>query len=121
MVISWITIDRVDKLADGSLEIIDYKTGEAKLKPSFDDKRQLLLYQLAIEQLTGFKISRLSYYYLKTSDKVSFEAKETDLEKLKIWISDTIKAIESCDFSPKPGPFTCRYCDISKFCEFADL
>ncbi len=114
-------IDRVDKLADGTVAIIDYKTGEPKLKPSFDDKRQLFLYQLALEQLTGLKVSRLSYYYLKTGDLVSFEAKPKDLERLQEWVISTIKRINSLDFVATPEPHVCRYCDISKFCEFAEL
>ncbi|NCN22028.1 UvrD-helicase domain-containing protein, partial [Candidatus Falkowbacteria bacterium] len=37
-------IDRVDRLADGTLEIIDYKTGKDKTKLEFKEKRQLILY-----------------------------------------------------------------------------
>ena len=43
-------IDRIDSV-DGGLEIIDYKTGEAKdEKLSWDDRRQLVLYAMAVEQ-----------------------------------------------------------------------
>jgi DNA helicase-2/ATP-dependent DNA helicase PcrA len=115
------TLDRADKLSDGTVEIVDYKTGEAKLKLGFEDKRQLLFYQLALEQLTNLKVSRLTYYYLKTGDRISFVAKEQDLEKIKDWINQTITAIKRFDFAPKPDPHVCRYCDINKMCEFADI
>lgn len=104
-------IDRVDQLPDGTVEIVDYKTGQAKIKPTFEDKRQLLLYQLAWEQLADRPISRLTYYYLKTGDKVSFVAKPAELEKIQLWIINTIKAIADFDFSAKPSDHHCSYCD----------
>jgi len=111
-------IDRVDQLPDGTVAIIDYKTGEPKLKPTFDDKRQLLFYQLALEQLTDWRVSRLTYEYLKTGGRVSFTAKPEDLDKIRDWIIATIKAIESFDFTPRPEPHTCRYCDSAPWCDF---
>ncbi len=112
------TLDRVDKLTDGTVEIIDYKTGAAKPKPSFVDKRQLLLYQTALEQLTNLKVSRLTYYYLKTDEVISFTAKPADLEKINQWTIETIKKIKSFDFTPKPEVHVCQYCDINQICEF---
>jgi DNA helicase-2/ATP-dependent DNA helicase PcrA len=112
------TLDRVDKLPDGTVEIIDYKTGTSKPKPSFADKRQLLLYQVALEQLSEVKVSRLTYYYLKTGEQVTFTAKPADLEKINQWVIDTIKEIKSFDFTPRPEVHICKYCDISTICEF---
>jgi DNA helicase-2/ATP-dependent DNA helicase PcrA len=112
------TLDRVDQLPDGTVEIIDYKTGAPKPKPGFADKRQLLLYQVALEQLSGLQVSRLTYYYLKTGEAVSFTAKPADLEKINEWVVSTIKEIKSFDFTPRPAAHVCQYCDISHICEF---
>jgi len=111
------TIDRVDQLPDGTMEIIDYKTGNPKDKLDKADKRQLLLYQSALEDLWKKPVSKLTYCYLKDNTMVSFTAKPKDLEDTKEYILDTIHKIEQFDFSPTPG-HACNYCDWKNLCEF---
>lgn len=112
-------IDRIDHDGDG-VEIIDYKTGSPKDKLSWQDKRQLVLYQLAAETCFDppLKVNRLSYHYLEDNSKVSFEAKEKEKEKLEQEILNTVDAIKSSDFSADPG-FHCQYCDFKDICEFS--
>ncbi|MCF7820045.1 MAG: ATP-dependent helicase [Candidatus Pacebacteria bacterium] len=113
------TIDRVDKLADGTVEVIDYKTGKVKDKLDKKNKRQLMIYQLALENTLGLKVSKLSYYFLdKEGKKVSFVAKEKDLEKLESELLEEIKEIVSMNFIPKPDVRTCGFCDFNGICEF---
>jgi len=110
-------IDRIDRLPDGTVEIIDYKTGNPKDKLEADDKRQLIIYQLAIEQAFGLKASRLSYYYLENGQKISFAAKEKELAAVQEKIVEQAAEIRKCAFPPKPG-FLCAYCDFNSICEF---
>jgi DNA helicase-2/ATP-dependent DNA helicase PcrA len=110
-------IDRLDRLPDGNVEIIDYKTGTPKDKLEYKDKRQLLLYQLVAEQLFGLKVQILSYYYLENGAKFSFIAKPADLEKLQAEILEEIKAIQALQFSPSPSEM-CKFCDFNSICEF---
>jgi len=106
------TIDRVDQLEDGSVEIIDYKTGDA---PNLDKtldfkrKRQLLLYQAALEEVFGKKVSKLSFYYLKVNKKASFVAKGEEIIKVKEEMLKLIEAIRKGDFSVPKGN-NCNYC-----------
>ena len=110
-------IDRIDKLADGSLEIIDYKTGKTKTKLDFSEKRQLILYQLFIEEFLGAKVSALSYYYLESGEKFTFTATAKDITKLQLEIKKEIAAIKKRDFTPTPS-IMCAFCDFNSICEF---
>ena len=111
------TIDRVDKLADGSLEIIDYKTGRSKTKLEFKDKRQLILYQLFLEEFLQVKVSALSYYYLESGEKISFSPTVKDISKLREGIIKEIAAIKKREFTATPSNM-CSYCDFREICEF---
>lgn len=112
-------IDRVDKLGDGTLEVVDYKTGKNKEKLEFKDKRQLILYQLFLEEFLGVKVSMLSYYYLESGEKKSFTATEKDITKLRTEILAEITAIKERNFAPTPSPM-CQFCDFKSICEFRE-
>ncbi|NCD01048.1 ATP-dependent helicase [bacterium] len=112
-------IDRVDLLEDGTVEIVDYKTGRVKDSLNADDKKQLMIYQLALENIEKLKVSKLSYYFLdKEGKKVSFAAKEKDLEKLEESLIENIEEINKMEFKPKPSVNTCKYCDFKDICDF---
>ena len=113
-------MDRVDRLQDGTLEIIDYKTGKSKEKLEFKDKRQLILYKIFLEEFLGEKVSLLSYYYLENGLKTSFDASLKEIEKVKTGIMEEIAAIKNRDFTPKPSPM-CEFCDFRTICEFRQV
>ena len=110
-------IDRIDRLKDESLEVIDYKTGNPKEKLTYEDKRQLILYKIFLEETYGQKVSLLSYYYLESGHKVSFAATDKEIEKLRSEILREIAEIKKGNFPPKPSEL-CKYCDFRSICEF---
>ncbi|MFH1822483.1 MAG: PD-(D/E)XK nuclease family protein [Patescibacteria group bacterium] len=109
-------IDRID-LKDGKLKVVDYKTGQAKEKLSFEEKEQLLLYQLALENIFSEEIGAVSFYYLNNNSEVEFLGSQEELDKMKEKIALTIKEIKLGDFPPRPSQL-CKYCDFFNICEF---
>ncbi|MFA5905208.1 MAG: CRISPR-associated protein Cas4 [Desulfobacula sp.] len=109
-------IDRIDKLGDG-IKIVDYKTGKAKEKLSSEDKEQLLIYQIAAEQVLKVKVNELAYYYLEEGREESFLGTEKDLNKVKERVIETISEIRKGYFPATPSEL-CKYCDFNSICEF---
>lgn len=113
-------IDRID-IVDGKLHIIDYKTGQAKEKLDWDAKKQLVLYQLASEEIIGTQVDSLRYYYLDSGTYISFEATEKDKERLQKELVETIETILASPFKATPDQNICKYCDFKDICEFKKL
>ena len=115
-------IDRVDQASDGTLHIIDYKTGQAKETLTTEDKEQLLIYQIAAETLPEYrqigKTGQLTFYYLNDILKTSFLGDPEDLEKIKGKITATIDQIYAGNFTATPSQFICKHCDFRDICEF---
>lgn len=111
------TIDRVDRLPDGTLEIIDYKTGTVKDSLPVDGKTQLSLYQLVLEDLFGVKVSKLTYYYIEGPKRLSFTVKPEFLNKVRQEAINKMVAIGEGKFPPTPG-IACSFCDFNKICPY---
>jgi len=116
-------IDRVDQTPDGSVEIIDYKTGTPKeeTKLAAEDKEQLILYQIAATESLNLKPRLLSFYYLENNSTISFLGSEEEINKLKDKITRIIEQIKASNFPAKPSPHTCKFCDFKNICDFAAL
>ncbi|MBT4209817.1 MAG: ATP-dependent helicase [Candidatus Komeilibacteria bacterium] len=111
--------DRVDADKKG-WEIIDYKTGKAKEKLTFDDKKQLLIYQIASEEVFKQPVKDLTFFYLTNNSPVSFVGTEKEITKTKDWIKNTIDDIVKHDFTATPG-HVCGTCDFKSICPYAKL
>lgn len=114
-------IDRIDDV-DGGVEIIDYKTGKSKSAESirYDDKEQLIIYQLAAEDILQLKPVKLTYYYVEDGNKVSFLGTQKEKDKLLNAITETVEKMRQSSFDATPG-FLCKYCDFKSICEFREL
>ncbi|MBI2459585.1 MAG: UvrD-helicase domain-containing protein [Parcubacteria group bacterium] len=109
-------VDRIDRIGAG-LKLVDYKTGQPKDKLLFRDKEQLLIYQLAIQELFKEEVKVLAFYYLENNSEVEFIGSAKDLEKIKVKIIETIREIKQGRFEAKPG-LICAWCDFKEICEY---
>ena len=112
-------IDRADRLADGTLEIIDYKTGKAKSQRDVDKDMQLQIYAIATKECFNQKSSKLTLYFLDADEKITTQPDEKMLEKAKSDIVEVADEINKSDFDPKPSKFKCQYCNYRKICDAA--
>ncbi|PKM87656.1 hypothetical protein CVU83_02755 [Candidatus Falkowbacteria bacterium HGW-Falkowbacteria-2] len=109
-------IDRVDRV-EGGVEVVDYKTGKPKEKLEWQDRRQLILYQLFLEEVLQMRVLSLKYYYVEGGKSLAFVPKEKEKDKLKLEVIAQIAAIKERRFLPKPNQM-CQFCDFKNICEF---
>lgn len=113
------SIDRADMLNDGTLEIIDYKTGKTKKQSDIDKNEQLMIYTMAIRQCFNIDSSKNTLYFLDGDEKISTVPNEKKIEKLENKIIETCDKINEFKFKAKPSEHTCGYCPFKKICDSA--
>ena len=125
-------VDRMDRLADGSHALIDYKTGQATPASWLGerpDEPQLPLYAVAAkEQVSAVAFAKLKHGGMKFSGFSAGKNQIPEVRQAKSWqgLIDGWKGeLESlasgfaggdARVDPKKGFATCRYCDLQPLC-----
>lgn len=110
-------IDRVDKLPDGRLSVLDYKTGKPLASGRLASDAQLTMYQLACERQLGAEVAELVFYHLPTLKEHRAARRPAALvDELQARIVSTASSIEREEFEPRPGEAKCRWCDYKPLC-----
>ncbi len=113
-------IDRVDVAADGSIRVVDYKSGKAPL-PQYGTqaKFQMRFYALLVARLRGRIPSVLQLLYLRDGQSVVLKPNAEDLEKVEfevraLW-SDIARAAKRSEWRTRKSKL-CGWCSFQALC-----
>ena len=108
-------IDRMDRLADGSVRVIDYKTGKPKSQKDADESLQLSIYALAASQKWGYNASTLALQNLADGSLSVTHRNGAQLAKASDKVTAAAEDIAAGKFEPKRG-FHCSWCGFRSLC-----
>lgn len=110
-------VDRIDRLEDGSVSILDYKTGKTFKKGRIEEDQQLSMYQMCCEQALEVKVGELVLYHLPslTEHKVGRRPGK-QIDALTKQVRSTAQNILDAAFEPTPSENACRWCDYQALC-----
>lgn len=108
-------MDQVNRIGNGEVEIVDYKTGKPRDAKKAADDLQLSVYALAAQEILDITPERLVFHNLVTNERVITARDAKALAATKQKIAETADQIRAGEFSPKPG-FSCSYCDFKPLC-----
>ncbi len=103
--------DRIDKLANNNLKVIDFKTSKEN-----QNYFQLEFYKLLAELNFNVNVEYVSFYYLGRKRVENFNVSKVKTERIKNQVLEKIKVIKNTrDFLPKPTRL-CNHCDFKEIC-----
>jgi len=108
------TIDRIDRMEDGSLCIVEYKTGRPQIRSV---QRELAFYKILLENAQVYKspINWLAIY--NPTENKFYVKKFTDqlVRATRRRIRQFWRALERDEFEAKPG-LHCTWCPVKHIC-----
>lgn len=114
-------VDRIDLNADGSVNLLDYKTSKS-IPAALEnlDRLQLSIYSLAVSTLWNVNVRQASNLYLRQMALRNFEPTLPDFEKVREMISVVAEGISKKQFERCPNRF-CQYCDFYQGCQGSNV
>jgi RecB family exonuclease len=107
-------IDRIDRLEDGVVRVIDYKTGTPKDRKFADESLQLSIYAMAVSEMNLTPKELVLVNVQDNSQAASFRTAK-QLETARQQIEEAAEGIACGKFDPEPGQH-CRWCDYRRLC-----
>jgi DNA helicase II / ATP-dependent DNA helicase PcrA len=110
-------VDRIDRLGDDVVELIDYKTGKARDQKEVDSDIQLVIYGIFAKESMQMEKVKASLMFLNEGIKMETEVDEKKMDEVREKIVEIAGSIAKCEFKAKPDYFGCRFCDYKSVCE----
>jgi DNA helicase-2/ATP-dependent DNA helicase PcrA len=111
------SIDRIDRLPSGGIEVIDYKTGKVSSQKDVHESLQLSIYALACRDSLGLGTpERVTLYFTESATRMSTTRTDANLDAARADILARTARIRSGDFAAAPSVATCRWCDYARLC-----
>ena len=108
-------LDRIDRMDQETVAIVDYKTGKPKSQEDADKSLQLSLYALAARETWGKRAERLIFHNLENNTTVWTERNDAQLEEAKMRVLEAAGGIAEGKFQAKPG-YQCSHCPYRNLC-----
>jgi DNA helicase II / ATP-dependent DNA helicase PcrA len=108
-------IDRIDRRPDGSVAIVDYKTGKARDQEDADESLQLSLYAIAAREKWQYNVGSLVFYNLEENVPVITTRTEAQLVAASEKVKAAAQGIADGIFDAKPG-MHCNFCSYRSLC-----
>jgi DNA helicase-2/ATP-dependent DNA helicase PcrA len=111
------SIDRIDRLPSGGIEVIDYKTGKVSSQKGVDESLQLSIYALACRDALGLGTpERVTLYFTESATRLSTTRTDEQLDAARADILARTARIRSGDFAATPSADACRWCNYARLC-----
>jgi len=108
-------IDRIDRRPDGTVAIVDYKTGKGRDQESADESLQLSLYAIAAKEKWGYDVGALIFHNLEENVPVITARSASDLLAARECVEKAAQGIAAGIFEAKPGQH-CNFCAYRSLC-----
>ncbi|HEY6764209.1 MAG TPA: ATP-dependent DNA helicase [Candidatus Sulfotelmatobacter sp.] len=108
-------IDRVDRCPDGSVKIIDYKTGRARDQENADASLQLSIYAMAAAQKWNYRVETLVFHNLQANVEVATTRDSLQLKQACERMEKAAQGIAAGQFEARIG-FHCSFCAYRNLC-----
>ena len=108
-------IDRIDRRQDGSIAVVDYKTGRPKSQEDADESLQLSLYALAAREKWGYCAERLVFHNLEGNTTVTTTRSDAEIQQARLRVEEIAQKIADGEFEPKVGNH-CAFCAYRRLC-----
>lgn len=126
-------IDRIDRLPDGRVRVVDYKTGRMKTRPDYLDDFQMPIYAWAVQEELGEKLESIEVIGLKElkdtkngpaldravlpwEDGSRYAMTQERLAGVQKRVGEIIVGIRTGAFDPVPEERRCGWCRYNLLC-----
>jgi RecB family exonuclease len=111
------SIDRIDRLPSGGIEVIDYKTGRVSSQKGVDESLQLSIYALACRDALGLGTpERVTLYFTESALRLSTSRTDEQLDLARADVLGRVSQMRAGDFGATPSAKACEWCEYARMC-----